>query len=173
MTTLLISHVDSFRQILDLCEQIANSFQDEDGSLSRPNLVLEMGVNASLPFVCWQCHDYNLRVWALRLLEEWPHLEGPWGSRRLVTFAKQTLNLEFDILACASDSQAPMRLEISSLEVREDQKKSVIEYQVRGQNREVLGQRNVVLFDEEASGGSTLSFCLRTQRYIHSNITPF
>ncbi|KAE8422933.1 C6 zinc finger domain protein [Aspergillus pseudocaelatus] len=169
--SLLISHVDGFRQILDLCEQIANSFQDENGSLSRPSLLLEMGVNASLFFVCWKCHDFSLRLRALKLLEEWPHREGPWDSRRLVTFAKQTLNLEFDMLASASDPQAPMRLEISSLEVREDQKENVIEYQIRGQSQEVLDQRKVVLLDEEASGDSMLSFCLRTQRYIHSSTT--
>ncbi|KAE8140273.1 hypothetical protein BDV38DRAFT_28152 [Aspergillus pseudotamarii] len=166
--SLLISHVDGFRQILDLCEQIANSFQDKSGSHSRPSLVLEMGVNASLFFVFWKCHDFSLRLRALTLLEEWPHREGPWDSRRLVTFAKQTLDLEFDMLASSSDPQAPMRLEISSLEVRDDKMESVIEYNIRGQSQEVLGQRRVVLLDEEASGDSTLSFCLRTQRYIHS-----
>lgn len=169
--SLLISYVDSFRQILDICEQIADSFQDERGCPSRPSLLLEMVVNASLFFVFWKCHDFSLRLRALKLLEEWPHREGPWDSHRLVIFAKQMLNLEFEMLASTSDPQAPMRLEISSLEVRENEKQNIVEYQIRGRRQELLDQRRVVLSDEEASGDSMLSFCLRTQRYIHSNGT--
>jgi hypothetical protein len=171
--SLLISYVDYFRQIVDLCEQISNSFEDGSGSNSRPSLALEMGVNGSLFFVCWKCHDFSLRLRALKLLEEWPHREGPWDSRQLVFFTKQMFQLEFEMLASTSDPQAPMRLEISSLEVPEDQKRNSIKYQVRGHRGELLEQSREVLFGEEASGDSMLSFCLRTQRYIHSNSAPF
>lgn len=165
----LIENVDYFRQIVAFCEQVSKSFQDESGFNSRPNLVLEMGVNASLFFVLWKCHDLSIRLQAIKLLEEWPHREGAWDSHQLVNFGKQMLQLEFDMRASTADPQAPMRLEIPSSKEKEDQKQSPIKYQVRGQSQEVLEQRQVLLFDEETSGDSMLKFCLRTQRYIHSN----
>lgn len=117
------SYMNEFHEIVELCAQISGSFKGNDDS--RPTLVLDMGVNASLFYVTWKCTDSKLRLQALKLLELWPHREGLWDSRLLVHFANHMLKLEREF-----ENSQDNKVSIGFLEVQEDQKFSILRYRV-------------------------------------------
>lgn len=136
------NYMDQFKWVLVLSRRISNSFLETSGS--RPTLLLDMGIIPSLFLVCWKCHDLQLRLEALDLLEAWPHREGLWDSRLLVIFAKQLIQVE---LESSSSLESSLRILDSSLEVSEDQTHATIKYKVRRSGQEVLEESRVVRFD--------------------------
>lgn len=94
-------HIDGFKDIVKVSEQIARSF-DEQGdpnnndSHSRPTLLLDMGIIPSLLYVCLTCPCVDTRRQALRCLKAWPHREGPWDSNLIALMGGLTLQVEIE-----------------------------------------------------------------------------
>lgn len=137
-------YLDRFKQALALSRRISDSFQ-EDPAGSRPTLLFDMGIIPSLFLICWKCHDLQLRLQALELLEAWPHREGLWDSQLMVIFARQLIQVE---LESSSSLGSSMRILDSSLEVSEDQTYATVKYKTRRSGQGVLEQTRIVRFDE-------------------------
>lgn len=111
----LTPFIDTFREMLVLCKQIMVSF--EESGDQRPTVILDMGVNAPLFYICWKCPVLMLRLEALKLLEIWPHREGPWDSRLLVSFANNLLKLECEYSPSLNNHLSISSLDISNFQV--------------------------------------------------------
>ncbi|KAJ5578153.1 uncharacterized protein N7459_007117 [Penicillium hispanicum] len=143
-------YVNYFQQMLHLSKRISDSFLGESHPASRPTLLLDMGIISPLFFVCLKCHDFNLRLQALGLLESWPHREGLWDSRLLVIFIKQQFQLEIEVNTLACDFQASGRVQELSLEVSDDQRHATIRYQTLEPGQKPRKQQRIISLDEDS-----------------------
>jgi hypothetical protein len=142
-------YLNSFQRIMALSRKISQSFKNENGSGTKPTLLLDMGIIPSLFLICWKCRDSNLRHQALDTLEEWPHREGLWDSRLLAIFARQVIQLEKEIQAASDDPDAWSQIQDHSLEVSDDQSYAILKYQTNEPGKEALKQSRVIPLDEE------------------------
>ncbi|RAO73864.1 uncharacterized protein BHQ10_009876 [Talaromyces amestolkiae] len=94
-------HIDGFKEIVKMSEQIAKSFDEQcdpnnNNSHSRPTLLLDMGIIPPLLYVCLTCPCVDTRRQALRCLKAWPHREGPWDSNLIALMGRLTLQVEIE-----------------------------------------------------------------------------
>ncbi|KAI9925574.1 hypothetical protein MW887_005955 [Aspergillus wentii] len=120
-------YTDDFKNILASCVRIAQSFW-EDGP-ARPTLVLDMGIIPPLLLACDKCCDSRMRQQGLRLLEAWPHREGPWDSRLIVIILKQIISIEDE----AANSESGVQ--DAFLHVEDDQTHAVLTYRTKETGR--------------------------------------
>lgn len=116
-----VQQIHKFQEILNLCKEISESFNGR----KPPTLVFDTGVIAPLFYITWKCHDIKLRLQALKLLEIWPHREGPWDSRLFAFFGEYMIKQECELSLSLHHDVA-----ISHLEVREAQTSSVFIFKV-------------------------------------------
>ncbi|PYI03917.1 hypothetical protein BO78DRAFT_471685 [Aspergillus sclerotiicarbonarius CBS 121057] len=87
------SFLPQFQTFVDLCDRIITSMRAEYGKdLSK--IVTDMGVIAPLGWTSLRCRDLPTRQRALRLLDSWPHCEGPYDSRFFASLARQVIAIE-------------------------------------------------------------------------------
>jgi Fungal specific transcription factor domain len=141
------SYTDDFRKLVTISERIADSFREgnsRDGG-SRPALMLDIGIIPALTYVCMKCADTSLRRRALRMLEVWPHREGPWDSNLLAIMASELIQAETEaeMQSLPAAESAPTLLGINhispssrvanpSLIVQDDQTRAVLTYSKSG-----------------------------------------
>ncbi|CEO58890.1 hypothetical protein PMG11_03586 [Penicillium brasilianum] len=140
-------YLNSFQRMMALSREISQSFKNENGSGTKPTLLLDMGIIPSLFLICWKCRDSNLKHQALDALEEWPHREGLWDSRLLTIFARQIIQLEKE--TASDDPDAWSQIQDHSLEVSDDQSYAILKYQTYGPGKGARKQRRVIPLDEE------------------------
>ncbi|KAE8146818.1 hypothetical protein BDV25DRAFT_132635 [Aspergillus avenaceus] len=82
-----------WQECVDLGEEIVRSVHAEYGR-KLPTLVMDLGINPPLCWVCLKCRDPRLRERALGLLQAWPHMEGPNSSLGMANMARATIAVE-------------------------------------------------------------------------------
>ncbi|PYH98139.1 hypothetical protein BO71DRAFT_317051 [Aspergillus ellipticus CBS 707.79] len=88
-------YIPQFARVMSLAERIVADIQKESGKDGRlPKMMIHTGVNPTLFWLCLKCRDGPLRQRALDLLEAWPHREGPYDTRMLVSLARLLMRIE-------------------------------------------------------------------------------
>ncbi|PWY68030.1 hypothetical protein BO94DRAFT_478663, partial [Aspergillus sclerotioniger CBS 115572] len=91
-------YLGEFQTITRLAEGIIASFYAEHGR-RRTTVAIDMGVIPSLFWVCLKCRHRATRQRALALLELWPHREGAYDGRVMVTLAREHIAMEDQVQA--------------------------------------------------------------------------
>ena len=84
-------HTPGFERAVVLAESIIASFTN------RPSVCLDMGVILPLAFVVTKCPEEGVRARALRVLQSWPHREGPWESGVMAEWASRAFVVGGDV----------------------------------------------------------------------------
>ncbi|PYI03207.1 hypothetical protein BO78DRAFT_291895, partial [Aspergillus sclerotiicarbonarius CBS 121057] len=129
-----------FNQIVDLSERVIDSLMAEHGREGLPKMVMDMGVIAGLFWTFLKCRDTNFRRRVLKMLEAWPHREGPYDSNLVLHVLRTDMEIECEgeqIIPGSDETTIPesARIREACLEISPDRGDAFLAYRLSGDSQ--------------------------------------
>ncbi|RAK99586.1 Zn(II)2Cys6 transcription factor [Aspergillus ibericus CBS 121593] len=162
------AYLAEFNETADLSERVVESLMQEYGGGGFPKMVMDMGVIPGLFWTFFKCRDTSCRRRILKILEAWPHREGPYESNLVLHVLRTHMEVECEgeQIITGADGQTTTiipesrRVREACLEISPDRGDIFLAYRLSGDSQ--MQKRRVPMADEnfrssldEVSQGST------------------